>query len=193
MERNGMEIDCTGIIGYGNPIPGHLQCRVDTRPFLKPNATTNYCTHPTHPRLSARLGNSGIFKNKGTSLWKFRHDISIVETFYWLHSSTKVDAQSLINWTVVGHQVDNTSELRRLTTVVYRSDRRALSTARFGRAGQLATADTCPRTDERSIGLSWHMYSYVKYINIDYNNKYNILSTHVRCPNNWVKAVTDIV
>jgi len=55
-------------------------------------------------------GNSGIFKNKGTSLWnfvpnsglrKFCFRISIVKTWYRLRS-TKVDAQSTINWTVVG-------------------------------------------------------------------------------------------
>jgi len=55
-------------------------------------------------------GNSDISKNNGTSLWnsvpnsrlrKFRHGISIVETCYRL-SSTKVDAQSMKNWTVVG-------------------------------------------------------------------------------------------
>ena len=55
-------------------------------------------------------GNSGIFRNKGTSLWyfapnsglrKFRHSMSIVEACYQ-HSSRKVDAQSVINWTVVG-------------------------------------------------------------------------------------------
>jgi len=39
--------------------------------------------------------------------------------------------------------VDNTSKIRRSTAVVYQSDRQALSTARFRRAGQLATADTC--------------------------------------------------
>jgi len=37
----------------------------------------------------------------------------------------------------------NTSELRRSTTVVYRRNRQALSTARFCRAGQLERADTC--------------------------------------------------
>ena len=55
-------------------------------------------------------GNSVIFKNKGTSLWnfflnsgvrKFCHGISIVETCYQL-SLSKVDAQSMINWAVVG-------------------------------------------------------------------------------------------
>jgi len=54
--------------------------------------------------------NSGTFKNKGTALWnfapksglrKFRHSISIVEACYQL-SSKKVDAQSVVNWTVVG-------------------------------------------------------------------------------------------
>jgi len=55
-------------------------------------------------------GNSVISKNKGTSLWnfvlksglrKFRHGISITETCYQL-SSRKVNAQSVINWAVVG-------------------------------------------------------------------------------------------
>ena len=52
----------------------------------------------------------GYIQNKGSSLWnfvlnsglrKFRHGISIVETCYQL-SSRKVDAQSVINWTVFG-------------------------------------------------------------------------------------------
>jgi len=55
-----------------------------------------------------------ISKNKGTSLWnfalnsglrKFRHGISIVEMYCYqlrLLSSRKVDAQSVINWAVVG-------------------------------------------------------------------------------------------
>jgi len=38
---------------------------------------------------------------------------------------------------------DNTSGLRRSTAVVYHSDRRALSAARFRRVVLLATADTC--------------------------------------------------
>jgi len=51
-------------------------------------------------------GNSGISKNKGTSLlncglWKFRRGVSIVETCYQL-SLRKVDAQSVINWTITG-------------------------------------------------------------------------------------------
>ena len=63
-----------------------------------------------HPSYTVLKGNSVIPKNKGTFLWnfvlnaglrKFRHGISIVETCYQL-SSRKVDAQSVINWTVVG-------------------------------------------------------------------------------------------
>jgi len=49
-------------------------------------------------------------QNKGTSLWNFapdsgvkklRHGISIIEACYQL-SSRKADAQTVINWTVVG-------------------------------------------------------------------------------------------
>ena len=92
-------------------------------------------------------GNSSIFENKGTSMWKFVpksglgkccFDISIVETCYQ-RSSRKVDAQIVTNWTVV--EVDNTSELRRSSTS-YHSNRQALSTAQVRRAGQLATADS---------------------------------------------------
>jgi len=55
-------------------------------------------------------GNSGISKNKGISLWnfvpnsglkKFCFGIAIVESCYRLISS-KVDAESVINLTVVG-------------------------------------------------------------------------------------------
>ena len=65
---------------------------------------------PFHPSYTVLKGNLVISKNKGTSLWnfvlnsgfrKFRHGISIVETCYQL-SSRKVDAQSVINWAVVG-------------------------------------------------------------------------------------------
>jgi len=89
------------------------------------------------PILHCVVKNSGSFENKGISLWnfapnsglrKFRHSISIIEACYQL-SSRKVDAQSVIIWAAVG-QLDNTSELRRSTTVVYYSDRQALSTAR---------------------------------------------------------------
>ena len=68
--------------------------------------------------------------------------ISTDETCYQL-SLRKVDAQSVINWTVVGHLVDNIPELRCSITEVYDSDRQALSTALFRRTGLFATADTC--------------------------------------------------
>ena len=63
-----------------------------------------------HPSYTVLKEKSVISKNKGTSLWnfvlnsglrKFRHGISIVETCHQL-SSAKVDAQSVINWAVVG-------------------------------------------------------------------------------------------
>jgi len=53
----------------------------------------------------------GYLQSKSTFFWnfvpnsrlrKFRHGISIVEAFYQL-CSTKMDAQNVINWTVVGH------------------------------------------------------------------------------------------
>jgi len=111
--------------------------------------------------------NSVTSKNKAISIWnfvlnsglrKFRHGISIVETCYQL-SSRKVDAQSVINWAVVGQLSDITSELRRSTTVVYRTDRQALSTARFCRTGQLATADTRFRTSRTSsfCTVAWQL------------------------------------
>jgi len=61
------------------------------------------------PILHCVKRKSGYLLNEATSLWnfvpnsglrKFRHGISIVETCYQL-SSRKVDAQSVINWTVV--------------------------------------------------------------------------------------------
>jgi len=63
-----------------------------------------------HSSYAVLNGNSVVSKNKGTSLWnfdlnsglrKFRHGISIVEACYQL-SSRKVDAQSVMNWAVVG-------------------------------------------------------------------------------------------
>ena len=106
-----------------------------------------------HPSYTALKGNSVISQNKGTSLWNFvlnsglrkfrhgiRHGISIVETCYQL-SSRKMDAQSVINWAVVGQL--SRYELRRSTTIVFHTDRQALSTARFCRAGELATAGAC--------------------------------------------------
>jgi len=61
------------------------------------------------PSYTTLKGKSGISKNNGTFFWNFVPDsglrkfcfgISIVETCYRL-SSRKVDAQSVMNWTVV--------------------------------------------------------------------------------------------
>jgi len=60
-----------------------------------------------HPSYTVLTGNSAISKNKGTSLWNSVPNSGlmlryiIVETCYQL-GSRKVDAQSVINWTVVG-------------------------------------------------------------------------------------------
>ena len=65
---------------------------------------------PLHQNQIFKIPKFCYLQNKGTSLWnfvlksglrKFRHGISIVETCYQL-SSRKVDAQSVINWAVVG-------------------------------------------------------------------------------------------
>jgi len=50
-------------------------------------------------------------------------------------------------------KVDSTSELRRLTAIVYRRDRQALSTERFCRTGQLASAETCLLASLREANL----------------------------------------
>ena len=54
----------------------------------------------------------------------------------------------MINWNADGQKVDNTSELQRLTAVVYHTDSQPQSTARFRHAGQLASADTCCLSDD---------------------------------------------
>jgi len=99
-----------------------------------------------HPSYTVLKGNSVTSKNNGTSLWnfvltsglrKFRHGISIVETWYQL-SSRKEDAQSVINWAVVGQLSRQYPEVRRSTTIVYRTDRQALFTAQFCSTGRVA-------------------------------------------------------
>ena len=61
--------------------------------------------------------------------------------------------------TCVFSRPDNAFELRRSTTIVYRTDRQALSTARFCRMGQLATADTWFRTCRTSsfCTVAWQL------------------------------------
>ena len=59
---------------------------------------TGYRTRSHRDRDNRNMA-AGTFLNSG--LRKFRHGISIVETCYLL-SSRRVDAQSVINWAVVG-------------------------------------------------------------------------------------------
>ena len=56
--------------------------------------------------------NSGISKNKGTSLWSYvpNNGLALLRQ---IDRVIDVDVWSVINWTVVGQQVDNTSEFRR--------------------------------------------------------------------------------
>jgi len=96
---------------------------------------------------SVLWGSSGCYRNKGTSLWNFvlnsgfQQCMSIFEMCYQL-SSTKVDAQSVINWTVVSQL--SWQYLRLSTAVVYHKwSSSSLSAAWFCRAGPLATADSC--------------------------------------------------
>ena len=92
-------------------------------------------------------------KNKRISLWnfarnsellKFHHERSIVEMYCQL-CLTKVDAQRLIDRRQSAElTMPPSSDSRPL---VYHSDRPALSTARFRRAGQLATAGASNHAD----------------------------------------------
>ena len=88
-----------------------------------------------------KVFHSGTF-SQAPDFRKFRHCISIVERAINLAR----ERWTLTAWSTGPSSVNlinNTSELRRSTTLVYRRDRQALSTARFCRAGQLATAGTC--------------------------------------------------
>ena len=112
-----------------------------------------------HPPYTVLKGNSVISKNKGTSLWnfvlnsglrKFRQGILIVETCYQLSEKG-------------GRSERDKLGRRRSTKSIIppsydaRPDRQALSTARFCRTGQLATADTWFRTCRTSsfCAVAW--------------------------------------
>jgi len=104
--------------------------------------------------------NSGILENKGTKgtfLWnfvpnsglrKFCFGISIVEACYRL-SLTKVDAQSMINWTVVGQLSWQYLWARTLDAVVYhRWSSRSVNSTKQSRG---------------SISDSWYLFAQPKY------------------------------
>jgi len=108
-------------------------------------------------------GKWGIFKNKGTSLWNFVPNfglrefcfgISIVETCCRFSSTKggrsegdKLDSRRSTKLTV-----SPSSDARPLEFIT--GDRQALSTARYSRAGQLATADTCKLSDSSNSSSS---------------------------------------
>ena len=110
----------------------------------------------------------GYLQNTGTSLRnfvlksglrKFRHGISIVETCYQL-SSRKVDAQSVINWAVVGQLSRWHFRAPTLDHYIYFiAQIVSATTARFCRTGQLATADTWFRTCRTSsfCTVAWQL------------------------------------
>ena len=100
-------------------------------------------------------GNSGIYKDKRTFLSGTFSQTPDFENFTTAYRSSHVlpadlekggrsqrDKLDCRRPTEVIND-NNISALRRSTTVVYRIDRQALSTARFCRAGELATVDSC--------------------------------------------------
>jgi len=92
-------------------------------------------------------GNSGISKNKSTCLWNFVPNSGLLKFGFdetpWnvKFSSTKIDAQSVINSTVFGQlswqYLPSTVDHKFITVII------KLSTAWFRRAGPFATADSC--------------------------------------------------
>jgi len=86
---------------------------------------------------------TGIHKEKGTSLWNVfvtaYRSSNVLST--WLEKGGRLQRDKL-DRRLSTELITPTSELRRSTTVLYRRDRQALSTARFCRAGQLAMAST---------------------------------------------------
>ena len=54
-----------------------------------------------------------------------------------------MDAQSMINWSVIHQLVGSASELRASTAVVYHSDHLALAVAHFCHTDSLMTACSC--------------------------------------------------
>jgi len=106
-----------------------------------------------HPSYTVLKRNSVTSKNKGTSIWNFVLN-SGLENFATAYrssklSSSKVDAQSVINWAVVGQL--SRQYLRAPTldhySLSHRSSSAVYSTILwFCRTGQLETADTWFRT-----------------------------------------------
>jgi len=87
-----------------------------------PIQQTNLCVAETQPNPRIDPSYDHVWAVPFCWCHTFRRNISYYISYLW---------------------VDNISELLRSTTVDYRSDRHALVTAWFRRAGQLATANSC--------------------------------------------------
>jgi len=100
------------------------RCYVSAGTSFGPVSVTSRCSVKTDERIELVFGvgasfhlsytvleeKFGISRNKGSSLWifvlnsglrKFCHGMSVAKMCYQL-SSRKVDAQSMINWAVIG-------------------------------------------------------------------------------------------
>jgi len=112
-------------------------------------------------------------QNKGTSLWNFvlnsglrklRQGISIVETCYQLSSKKGGRSQRDKLGRCRSTKSIIPPELRRSTTIFYHTDHQALSTARFCRTGQLATADTCRTSSLCTVAWQLARFQLVRRI-----------------------------
>ena len=91
--------------------------------------------------LSETLDSDNFAKAYWSSKRAVCQSILIAETCYQ-PSFKKIDTHSVMNWTVISQLIWQ-QPICDDRPLVYHSDRQALSTARFRRAGPLATADTC--------------------------------------------------
>jgi len=101
-----------------------------------------------HPSYTVLKGNPIISKNKGTSLWNFvlNSGLQKLQKISPWHIdcrnvlSTEPEKGGRSERDKLGRR-RSTKSIIRSTTIVYRTDRQALSTARFCHTSQLATAD----------------------------------------------------
>ena len=102
------------------------------------------------PKISVLPSATLLQPNSG--LREFRHGMSVVETCrQQLLSSRKVDAESVINWTVVGQLIDIISELRRSTSVVS-----AYSICRIRICIRVVFSETVPKSYARQSNTGYH-------------------------------------
>ena len=105
-----------------------------------------------HPSYTVLKGNSGTFRNKGTSLWNFVPNSGFKEILFQyidrrnalstsLDKGGRSERDKLDRRRYTKMTIPLSSDARPLQFIT--GDRHALSTARYSRAGQLATATTC--------------------------------------------------